>query len=122
MYNEICSQSGLSAYEKNIHVCDIYSTLRTIVEVNNKYFGLGPFKSMVLNPSRAIFRSSDYGPTFGGGHDIRISDTPNSNSNSFSNVGAYNDYAVPSGVQHPPTLLAGDQSFQLNEIEVFYIG
>ena len=77
---------------------------------------------MVLNPSKAIFRRGDYGPTFGGGHDIRISDTPNRNSNSFSDFGEYNDYSVPSGVKQPRTVLAGQQSFSLNEIEVFYIG
>ena len=77
---------------------------------------------MVLNPSKAIFRKNDYGPTFGGGHDIRISDTPNRNSHSFSDFGEYNDYAVPSGVQHPRTLLAGAKNFKLDEIEVFYIG
>ena len=43
--------------------------------------GLGPFKSMVTNPSQAINRSSIYGPTFGGGHGIFIANNANSNTN-----------------------------------------
>ena len=39
-------------------------------------------KSMVTEPSRAIYRGLSYGPTFGGGHDIYIADNANQNTNS----------------------------------------
>ncbi|XP_020624435.1 uncharacterized protein LOC110061916 [Orbicella faveolata] len=83
---------------------------------------LGPFKSNVTNPSRAIYRGSGYGPTFGWGLDIHIADNANSNTNSYSNFGEYNDYSVPSGVQEEDTILAGTPHFTPDEVEVFYLG
>ena len=82
--------------------------------------GLGPFKRKVNRPSSAIYRSSVYGPTFGGGHDIRIADNANSKTNSYTNFG--NSYSVPSGVQSSYTILAGTRHFTPDEVEVFYLG
>ena len=77
---------------------------------------------MVTRPSRAIFRYSSHGPTFGGGHDIYIANNANSNANSYTDFGEYNDYSVPSGVQSKFTILAGTHSFSPDEVEVFYLG
>ena len=82
--------------------------------------GLAPFKSIVTKPKYAIVRVSRYGPTFGGGHDIRIADNANSNTNSYTNFGT--SYSVPSGVQDRITILAGTLYFTPDEVEVFYLG
>jgi len=90
-----------------------------IFSLRNKE-GLGPFKSMVKDPTRAIYRRSGYGPTFGGWHDIKIADNANSNTNSYTYSGY--SYSVPSGVQDRKTILAGTYSFTPDEVEVFYLG
>ena len=90
-----------------------------IFSLRNKE-GLGPFKSMVTNPSHAIYRSSGYGPLFGGGHDIIIYDNANSNTHSNTNFG--HSYSVPSRVQDKKTILAGTYYFTPDEVEVFYLG
>jgi len=77
-------------------------------------------KSMVTNPSYAIYRGTSYGPTFGGGHDMHIADNANSNTNSHTNFGS--SYPVPSGVQDRTTILAGTMHFSPDEMEVFYLG
>ena len=92
-----------------------------IFSLRNKE-GLGPFKSMVRTPSNAIYRTSGYGPIFGGGHDILIANNANSNTNSYTNFGKYNAYSVPSGVQSKYTILAGTRNFTPDEVEVFYRG
>ena len=91
-----------------------------IFSLRNKE-GLGPFKSNVTNPSRAIYRTSSDGPTFGNGWDIRIADNANSNTNSYSAFGDYNDYFIPSGVQDRHAILAGTRDFTPDEVEVFYL-
>jgi len=90
-----------------------------IFSLRNKE-GLGPFKSLLTNPSRAIYRYPSYGPVFGGGSDILIADNANSNTNSFTNFG--HSYSVPSGVRDKKTILAGTYVFSPDELEVFYLG
>jgi len=75
---------------------------------------------MATSPSHAIYRSSSYGPSFGGGHDISIKNNANSNTNSYTNFGG--SYSVPSGVQGQYTILAGSRYFTPDEVEVFYLG
>ena len=78
---------------------------------------------MVRVPKYAIYRYSGYGPTFGGGHDIKIANNANSNTNSYTNFGSgSNTYPVPSGVQNRRTILAGSYKFTPDEVEVFYLG
>ncbi len=98
-----------------------YTSNAFIFSLRNKE-GLAPFKSMVTRPSYAIFRNSGYGPTFGGGYDIRISDSANTNTNSYTDFGQNNYYSVPSGVQSKYTILAGTRNFTPDEVEVFYLG
>ena len=75
---------------------------------------------MVTDPSVAIYSQYNYGPTFGGSHDINIADYANSNTNSYTNFGE--SYSVPSGVQDKNTILAGTNYFTPDEVEVFYLG
>ena len=82
--------------------------------------GLAPFKSMVVRPDLAIFRYSIYGPTFGGGHDIYISDNANTNQNSYTRFGRRGSYTVPSGVKDAYTILPGTEKFSPDDWEVFY--
>ena len=65
---------------------------------------------------------SSYGPTFGGGHDIYISNSASSNSYSYSQLGY--TYSPPSGYSYgstfAKTFLAGTSSFTPDEVETFY--
>ena len=69
---------------------------------------------MVTIPSYAIYRSSDRGPTFGGGYDIYIANNANSNTDSYTNFG--HSYSAPSGVQDKKTILAGTYKFTPDEV------
>ena len=70
--------------------------------------------SLDYNPS--------YGPQFGGGDDIYISNYASSNRNSFSNLG--HTYSPPSGYSYgstfAKTFLAGTNHFTPDEVETFY--
>ena len=92
-----------------------------IFSLRNKE-GLAPFKSMVTNPTYAICRYSGFCPTFGGGWDIHIANNANSNNNSYTDFGQFNDYSVPSGVEDQYTILAGTRYFSPDAVEVFYLG
>ena len=84
--------------------------------------GLAPFKSMVKEPSYAIIRDSSYGPTFGRGCDILITNNANSNTDHMSRTYFGRSYSVPSGVKNKHTILAGTYLFTPDEVEVFYLG
>ena len=61
-----------------------------------------------------------YGPVFGGGNDIFIADSSNTNTNSYSSVGyTYIHPDYPYGSDKARTILAGSFNFQVHEIEVF---
>ena len=70
----------------------------------------------------SMYCSSGYGPIFGNGHDILISNYASSNSYSFSNLGA--TYSPPSGYSYTSTFaktfLAGSYKFTPDEVETFY--
>ena len=69
-----------------------------------------------------IYCRSSYGPTFGGGFDIYISNYASSNSNSYSDLGW--TYSPPSGYRYSSTFartfLAGSYKFTPDEVETFY--
>ena len=69
-----------------------------------------------------VYCGSSYGPTFGGGHDIYISNYASSNSNSEGNLGY--TYSPPSGYSYGSTFartfLAGTYKLTPNEVETFY--
>ena len=75
---------------------------------------------MVAKPSKAITRTAHRLTIFGDGYDIYIADNANSNSDSYTDFGKYNDYSVPGGVQDKSTILAGTREFTPDEMEVFY--
>ncbi|CAH3159545.1 unnamed protein product, partial [Porites evermanni] len=72
--------------------------------------------------AHSVLFGSSYGPSFGAGHDIFISNFASSNSNSFSNLGW--TYSPPSGHSYSSTFaktfLAGTSSFTPDEVETFY--
>ncbi|CAH3166205.1 unnamed protein product, partial [Porites lobata] len=88
--------------------------------------GWAPFKlpqsgKYSYNKNSIYFRST-YGPTFGGGHDIYISNSASSNRNSHSDLGY--TYSPPSGYSYRSTFtqsfLAGSLTFTPDEVETFY--
>ena len=96
-----------------------YSSSAFIFSLINKE-GLAPFKSMVKIPKYAIYKVRSFGPIFGGGNDILISDNANINICSYTNFnGRY--YSVPSRVHNSRTILAGSYYFTPDEVEVFYL-
>jgi hypothetical protein len=80
---------------------------------------LAPFIANV-KPGRAryaIYCNPNYGPTFGGGHGVHISNNANGNQESNSNLA--NSYQPPPGTAQANSLLAGSRNFTPTEIEVF---
>ena len=68
----------------------------------------------------AIDCYSGYGPTFGGGHDIRISSNSNTTNWSYSNLGhTYNHTQYAFETNEAKSFLAGSDNFPLSEIEVY---
>ena len=80
---------------------------------------LHPFKSMVITPQHAIYKNQGYGPTFGNGWDIHISDNANSNNDSYTYL---SHYETPKGANKPTTILSGTKYFSPDDWEVFYLG
>ena len=70
----------------------------------------------------SIYCGPGYGPIFGGGGDILISNYASSNSNSYSNLG--HTYSPLSGYSYTSifakTFLAGSYNFTPDEVETFY--
>ena len=70
----------------------------------------------------SIYNNPSYGPTFGAGHDIYISNYASSNRNSHTNLG--HEYSPPSGYSYGSTFtltfLAETYNFTPDEIETFY--
>ena len=85
--------------------------------------GLAPFIANIKqdNENYAIYCSSSYGPSFGGGHDLHICNNPHQVSQSYSNFGY--SYQLPTGYVYNSTkaqnFLAGQYQFLTTEIEVF---
>ena len=77
----------------------------------------------VTQPSYAIYSRSSYGPTFGGGHDINVRDSSNTNENSYSNFGY--SYQLPKNITYGSTeaksYLAGSYNWKTTEIEVYQV-
>eukprot|EP00471_Norrisiella_sphaerica_P003813 CAMPEP_0184478388 /NCGR_PEP_ID=MMETSP0113_2-20130426/434_1 /TAXON_ID=91329 /ORGANISM="Norrisiella sphaerica, Strain BC52" /LENGTH=349 /DNA_ID=CAMNT_0026856163 /DNA_START=480 /DNA_END=1526 /DNA_ORIENTATION=- len=71
------------------------------------------------NGSNNVYNSSGHLPTFGGGHDLYLSNQCNTTQNSYSNLG--HSYQVPSGTSghDKHLLLAGSKNFKVNEVEVW---
>ena len=85
---------------------------------------LSPFRSPVYRYSQhAIYTSPGHGPTFGGGHDLFISNNADRNTASYVNLGY--TYRSPSGYSrgssNTQALLAGSYNFTPTEVEVYYV-
>lgn len=79
--------------------------------------GLPPTKMPLRDgqEGNAIYCNSGTGPTFGAGHDLSISNSPNSY-NCYVSLG--NTYQCPAG-QNGNLFLTGNQNFTVQEMEVF---
>ena len=70
----------------------------------------------------AIHDYAGYGPTFGGGHDLNLRDSCNSNTRSKASLG--HTYREPTGhgggSSQVNSLLAGSRNFRCDEYEVFF--
>jgi hypothetical protein len=91
-----------------------------IFSLRNKE-NLPPFKAPLKdqNTPYAIRALISYGPIFGAGYDIYISNDAGSNTGSGTTFN--HNYKAPSGVSDASTILAGTNKFQPSEIEVFHI-
>lgn len=65
-------------------------------------------------PQYSMYDGSNYGPTFGGGHDLYVSNNSNNNNQNYTNTP--HSYDTPSN-----STLFGGYQFQPNEIEVFKV-
>ena len=80
--------------------------------------GLAPSKMpLFTDQEHAIYCHSSHGPTFGGGHDLRISHDANKVTNSKSILGS--TYQCPTG--HISTFFTGARNFIVTDYEVFGI-
>jgi len=73
------------------------------------------------NNTQAVYGAANYGPTFGGGHDLYINLTAGGfGQQSYSNLG--HSYEIKGKNQNQKqSLLAGAYQFGVEEIEVFYV-
>lgn len=78
-------------------------------------------KYTTKNTGHSLFDHVSYGPTFGHGHDIHVANVPQSNANSYANLGT--GYDLPVGVTAGSTeakeMLFGVYNFSPDEIEIF---
>ena len=91
----------------------IYSPNAFIYSLRN-YYGYGYFKNDVTNPSYATYSHSGYGPTFGSGHDIYLSDNAGYNYNNYFSCSGYNDRYCDN------YLWVGSYNFCPSNAEVYY--
>ena len=85
--------------------------------------GFSPVKLQIKSGSQryAINGCSSYGPLFGGGHDIYISNNAASNRNSYTSCGY--TYRLPPGYSSSGSscrFYAGSYKFTPTDVEVFY--
>ena len=84
-----------------------------------------PIKFDCKSPQHAMYCRADYGPTFGGGHCIHISDNSNLNQNSYSNFNETyykNDQMkLIDGSVEAQSFIAGSRKFPTTDIEIFQI-
>ena len=64
-----------------------------------------------------VYCKPSYGPSFGEGHDLHISNNANGNQESYTNFG--HSYQPPPGTAQANSLLAGSYIFTPTEIEAF---
>ena len=82
--------------------------------------GYNPVKlTQYQNQQNAMYKCYSYGPTFGSGHDIRISDDAKNNQNSYTVCG--HSYSNPTGYSGTYCgFFTGSRYFSPTDIEVFF--
>ena len=82
--------------------------------------GYNPVKlTQYQNQQYAVYRCSSYGPTFGGGHNIYISDNAKSNQHSYTECGSM--YSNPAGYSAGHcNFFTGSLYFSPSDIEVYF--
>ncbi|XP_068673418.1 uncharacterized protein [Montipora foliosa] len=103
--------------------CAYASSNKSLIYSLYNINGYAPVKLQVKSgwQSRAIYRCSGYGPTFGGGHDINI--VNNAASNRISNTFCGWSYPLPPGYYSTLSscrFYAGSNRFTPTDVEVFY--
>ncbi|XP_062522752.1 uncharacterized protein LOC134197438 [Corticium candelabrum] len=81
--------------------------------------GNTPVKATVVNSDNAVSHRSGYCCTFGGGHNIYIADSSNTNSTSYSNWSDGSYYSYPPDLSCNGHWLVGQRNFQTRDVEVF---
>jgi hypothetical protein len=91
----------------------IFSLRRNGISCNKKF--------MISNPEEAIYGYVNYGPTFGGGHDLRIFNESNVKTGSYTNFG-YSYEVCDCQIENSKNFLAGNYfDWLTTEIEVYQI-
>ncbi|XP_068762572.1 hemicentin-2-like isoform X2 [Montipora capricornis] len=103
--------------------CDWASSSKSFIYSLYNINGYAPVKLQVKSREQgyAIYRCSGYGPTFGGGHDIYISNNAASSRHSHTHCGI--SYPRPPGYSLSGSscrFYAGSYTFTPTEVEVFY--
>ena len=81
-----------------------------------------PIKFKYKNDGCSIFCYEDYGPVFGLGNEIDISDYSNKNENSKSDLGySFEGCPFKYGTKEAQKFLCGSYQFKVQEIEVFQL-
>jgi hypothetical protein len=109
-YNFIFGGFTTAQWNQNTCTQDSDAFLFSLVNAYNT-----SVKMLVTYPQYAIYSNNNYGPTFGGGHDINLPD----NSNISSGYTNLYSYQSPSFVTDRNSFLAGSYNFLADEIEVY---
>ncbi|XP_015775415.1 PREDICTED: uncharacterized protein LOC107353594 [Acropora digitifera] len=96
-------------------------TLNAFIFSLNNREGLPPFKCFAKNTSKAIYKNSSYGPSFGEYPGLRITSS-NQNTSANAQASISKPYSVPFEVDNNKEILAGtSESFFADSYEVFYL-
>jgi len=77
-------------------------------------------KHSTSNTAYSVYDGSNYGPTWGGGHDLYLCDNCNTTNSSYTNLGyTYTLEGYTYGNQDCKDFLAGSYNFTVSEIEVY---
>jgi len=107
--------ASVSWASRRDYVTDSTAFLFTLTNPSNM-----PLKLAITVSGYALYDGASYGPTFGSGHDLYISDGSNANTNSYCNSYAYTYPNGNSGYSGGSFML-GASPFQVAEIEVFLV-
>ncbi len=83
--------------------------------------GNTPLKLKVNFPENAVCHFSNYGPTFGGGYDLHVSNLSDTNRESYLNLVSYEFPNNIKGKEGGILIGGSDHNFQTVKIEVFQV-